>query len=614
MAAAAAAATAATEASSSSSLPFTFVFVGHIDSGKTQLVRALALPDEQRRKQQPAPAHNYNTSYDKLLHHAHLSVKSISMAPEFYSSPSDVGRFDLIAAPGHRDFIKQACRCMAGADAGVLVVDASSHAFDAGMSRSGQTREHSTLLFTFGVKRLIVAVNKMDDPSVNYSKQRFEAIKSEVETHLKRIGFDIQKNVVFVPVSALADIHVVRREKSRQGPSAAVSETTGEGGTAAAEHTVTAEENPMAWADEIPCLAEQMNYFLADQRSGDRKQMSVVRDANAPLRLAIITSFSCSPEKSSSVSSSSSSSSSSVLICKVLAGKLNTGEQLSVCCTGVESLFVCRAEELSIRHKTVASSVAGDLVGVKVTTTDSSFLQNRHKQFQHTMKTLKHQKKFKVSATRLAAVALPYGLHGAAGSLHKRPILPAARILCQVIVLHLPGKPIDDGFEPVVQCGADRCACRVRVLAKLDRRTGRPVELFVTAEEAQQSPLKETLGDAAALQPSTATKHLLRQNDAAVMELVPRDPCFCVEPFVSPALASHNAASKLGRLAFFQNRTMFAVAVVKHVFFAQDVEPLYKWICRRPALLIRFKAREGSSWHRCFSVWNIMTTTALFLA
>jgi elongation factor 1-alpha len=47
---------------------------------------------------------------------------------------------------------------------------------------------------------MIVAVNKMDDKSVNYSQARFTEIQTEVSNFLKKIGYNPEK-IPFVPIS-----------------------------------------------------------------------------------------------------------------------------------------------------------------------------------------------------------------------------------------------------------------------------------------------------------------------------------------------------------------------------------------------------------------------------
>merc|ERR1712065_89790 len=90
---------------------------------------------------------------------------------------------------------------MGQADCAVLVIDSSAGGFEAGISKEGQTREHALLAFTLGVKQMIVAVNKMDDKTVEYSQKRFEEIQKEVSTYIKKVGYK-PKNVPFIPVSA----------------------------------------------------------------------------------------------------------------------------------------------------------------------------------------------------------------------------------------------------------------------------------------------------------------------------------------------------------------------------------------------------------------------------
>lgn len=52
------------------------------------------------------------------------------------------------------------------------MISARKGEFETGYERGGQTREHVQLAKTLGVSKLLVVVNKMDDPTVNWSKER----------------------------------------------------------------------------------------------------------------------------------------------------------------------------------------------------------------------------------------------------------------------------------------------------------------------------------------------------------------------------------------------------------------------------------------------------------
>merc|ERR1712038_2229324 len=111
-----------------------------------------------------------------------------------------MGYVTIIDAPGHRDFIKNMITGTSQADCGVLIVAAGVGEFEAGISKNGQTREHALLAYTLGVKQLIVAVNKMDSTEPPYSQARFEEIKKEVTSYIKKIGYNPDV-VAFVPIS-----------------------------------------------------------------------------------------------------------------------------------------------------------------------------------------------------------------------------------------------------------------------------------------------------------------------------------------------------------------------------------------------------------------------------
>jgi peptide chain release factor subunit 3 len=53
------------------------------------------------------------------------------------------------------------------------VISARKGEFETGYERGGQTREHVLLAKTLGVAKLIVVINKMDEPTVQWSKERY---------------------------------------------------------------------------------------------------------------------------------------------------------------------------------------------------------------------------------------------------------------------------------------------------------------------------------------------------------------------------------------------------------------------------------------------------------
>jgi len=108
--------------------------------------------------------------------------------------------YTIIDAPGHRDFIKNMITGTSQADCAVLVISSQAGEFEAGIAKEGQTREHALLAYTLGVKKMIVAINKMDHPSTNYSEKRFNEIMAEAKTFLKSAGYK-PDTIPFVPVS-----------------------------------------------------------------------------------------------------------------------------------------------------------------------------------------------------------------------------------------------------------------------------------------------------------------------------------------------------------------------------------------------------------------------------
>merc|ERR1712194_736381 len=118
-----------------------------------------------------------------------------------------------IDAPGHRDFIKNMITGTSQADAAILMIASGRGEFEAGFSSEGQTREHALLAQTMGVREMIVAINKMDDPSVLYKQDRYDEIKGELTTYLKKVGYNPAK-IQFIPISGWHGDNMIDRSSN----------------------------------------------------------------------------------------------------------------------------------------------------------------------------------------------------------------------------------------------------------------------------------------------------------------------------------------------------------------------------------------------------------------
>ncbi|MEM2329380.1 MAG: translation elongation factor EF-1 subunit alpha, partial [Candidatus Jordarchaeales archaeon] len=136
--------------------------------------------------------------------------RGLTIDLSFWKFETEKYYFTIIDAPGHKDFIKNMITGTSQADAAVLVVSARKGEFEAGIGPGGQTREHAYLAFTLGVNQLVVAINKMDDASVGWSKNRYDEVRKEVEGLLRQVGYKVEE-IPFVPVSAWFGDNLIER-------------------------------------------------------------------------------------------------------------------------------------------------------------------------------------------------------------------------------------------------------------------------------------------------------------------------------------------------------------------------------------------------------------------
>jgi len=199
------------------------VVIGHVDAGKSTTTGHLIYKCggidkrtiekfEKEAQEMGKGSFKYAWVLDKLKAERERGI-TIDIALWKFESPKYY--FTIIDAPGHRDFIKNMITGTSQADVAVLVIASGTGEFEAGIAKNGQTREHALLAFTLGVKQMVVAINKMDDKSVNWGKDRYDEIVKEVGAYLKKVGYNPDK-IPFVPISGWLGDNMI--EKSDNMP------------------------------------------------------------------------------------------------------------------------------------------------------------------------------------------------------------------------------------------------------------------------------------------------------------------------------------------------------------------------------------------------------------
>ncbi len=120
-------------------------------------------------------------------------------------------RYTLLDAPGHKSYVPAMISGASQADVGILVISARKGEFEAGFEKMGQTREHAMLAYTLGLRKLLVVVNKMDDPTVDWDQGRYDEIVKKLLPFLRGCGFKVKKDVYFIPIAALSGMNIKNR-------------------------------------------------------------------------------------------------------------------------------------------------------------------------------------------------------------------------------------------------------------------------------------------------------------------------------------------------------------------------------------------------------------------
>uniref|UniRef100_A0A3Q2FQ84 G1 to S phase transition 1, like n=1 Tax=Cyprinodon variegatus TaxID=28743 RepID=A0A3Q2FQ84_CYPVA len=157
------------------------VFIGHVDAGKStiggQIMYLTGMVDKRtlEKYEREAKEKNRETWYLSWALDTNQEErdkgKTVEVGRAYFET--DKKHFTILDAPGHKSFVPNMIGGASQADLAVLVISARKGEFETGFEKGGQTREHAMLAKTAGVKHLIVLVNKMDDPTVGWSLERW---------------------------------------------------------------------------------------------------------------------------------------------------------------------------------------------------------------------------------------------------------------------------------------------------------------------------------------------------------------------------------------------------------------------------------------------------------
>ena len=186
-----------------------FITCGSVDDGKSTLIGRLlyetrqifddqmaALEADSRKVGTQGGNIDFALLVDGLSAEREQGI-TIDVAYRFFATSRR--KFIVADTPGHEQYTRNMVTGASTADLALLLVDARKGVLE-------QTRRHSILANLVGIRRLVLAVTKMD--LVDYDQDLFEAIVADYRVFAERIGVD---EWIAIPVSGLNGDNVAGR-------------------------------------------------------------------------------------------------------------------------------------------------------------------------------------------------------------------------------------------------------------------------------------------------------------------------------------------------------------------------------------------------------------------
>jgi bifunctional enzyme CysN/CysC len=186
-----------------------FITCGSVDDGKSTLIGRLlyesklvyedqlaALEADSKKLGTQGQEIDFALLVDGLAAEREQGI-TIDVAYRFFST--EKRKFIVADTPGHEQYTRNMVTGASTADLAVILIDARKGVLT-------QTRRHSYIVSLLGIRRVVVAINKMD--LVDYSQQTFEAIVRDYRAFAEKVGLT---DVTFIPMSALRGDNITER-------------------------------------------------------------------------------------------------------------------------------------------------------------------------------------------------------------------------------------------------------------------------------------------------------------------------------------------------------------------------------------------------------------------
>ncbi|MBL4603151.1 MAG: sulfate adenylyltransferase subunit CysN [Emcibacteraceae bacterium] len=186
-----------------------FITCGSVDDGKSTLIGRLlydsnliledqlaALTKDSKTNGTQGGEIDFALLVDGLAAEREQGV-TIDVAYRFFET--DKRKFIVADTPGHEEYTRNMATGASTADLAIILIDARKGVLS-------QTKRHSYIAKTLGIKHILVAVNKMDQ--MYYSEEVFFQIQQDYNLFSKKLGIE---NVSFIPISALKGENVAQK-------------------------------------------------------------------------------------------------------------------------------------------------------------------------------------------------------------------------------------------------------------------------------------------------------------------------------------------------------------------------------------------------------------------